>query len=424
MKRLTKKILSIFLAVLMLLGAVPLDGFTGIKAHAAVYGYSGSVAAEYAKQWWNGRNTAIWSDYDLWGGDCANFVCQSLYAGGIPMTPSWYFHMRRGRNKYGYTTERTDSFPVVTDMKNYISSLPGTTYIEYPSANQVAIGDVMVYNWGNDNEWDHCGICTDIINGVPQIACHTSNSLDTNWKKGAYKYAVIKLYGYTCESSRPGYDVYRVTDEANIYQHYGPSKYSERTYSPVLYDFILHITETQYDSYGTLWGRCKVRGVDGWVNLSGTTEYVTHVDGYYIDHNWGNWVVKSVADCLHDGLSERVCKRCGKVEQSVTKGGHVPDKEASCLEPSVCKVCSTVLASAKGHDATGTWKITKQPTCTEKGEKTLYCKRVSNGRLCNAVLEKARSQIRCRCNKSYLYSRRNTDQRLFTLRIYRSCPYQ
>ncbi|MCM1544496.1 MAG: amidase domain-containing protein, partial [Ruminococcus sp.] len=379
MSKKLKQLLASMLVVLMLLTSAPLSGvadYLGLpKAQALNYPYSAGAAAEYAKQWWNGRNTAIWSDYDLWGGDCANFVCQSLYAGGIPMTPNWYFHKRIGRNEHAYTTERTESFTVVSKMSNYLCSIGGQ-YIEYPSASQVSIGDVMIYNWSNDGVWDHCGICTDIINGVPQIACHTSNSLDTNWVKGAYKWAVIKMGGATCTNSAPSYDVYIVTNQNNIYQRKEPYAWAERTYSSIYNDYILHVVETRYDSNGTLWGYCKVKGVDGWANLSGNASYITHVNRYEINHAMGSWRVVVEPTCTTVGVEERVCSKCGYTERrNMSIGGkHRNIIEADCLNPSYCTACGKVIGDPLGHDF-GDWVYDIAPTCTEGGTEKRICSR-------------------------------------------------
>lgn len=122
MKRIVRRILSLMLALLMVITAVPL---TSIESQVAgISGYSGDQAAAYAKTWWSGRNDAIWADYDLWGGDCANFISQCLYAGGVPMTSSWYFHKETGLNpKPAKTTERTETWTVANKLCNYLISI-------------------------------------------------------------------------------------------------------------------------------------------------------------------------------------------------------------------------------------------------------------------------------------------------------------
>ena len=45
---------------------------------------------EYARKWWEGRNPLY--TYSNYSEDCANFVSQCIYAGGMPMTAKWAFY--------------------------------------------------------------------------------------------------------------------------------------------------------------------------------------------------------------------------------------------------------------------------------------------------------------------------------------------
>ena len=105
--------------------------------------------------------------------------------------------------------------------------------------------------------------------------------------------------------------------------------------------------------------------------------------------------------CKEQGNNEYyTCSGCGKVykdaegktettveEEKLPLAEHteetIPGKAATCTETGLtdgtkCSVCGEVLAAqetipAKGHDWDG-GKVTKEPTCTEKGERTLTCK--------------------------------------------------
>lgn len=271
MTKIAKKVLSLFLAVIMILGTATL-GISGVVDMAltakAVNNYSGTAAATYAKTWWNSRNTSIWADYDPWGGDCANFVAQSIYNGGIPMTPKWYFHKRTGQNLNGLSTERTESFTMANGLKGfttvdnrslyrYLISIGGEL-IKNPSASDISVGDVLFYDWSingytPDGLYNHCAICTDVINGIPQVACHyrskTANydKLTTNWTLGEKNknIAVIKLHGTPCVNTMPSYDVYKVTTNSGIALRKEPSTSSAKKGVSAGYDFVLHVTETK-----------------------------------------------------------------------------------------------------------------------------------------------------------------------------------
>ena len=51
---------------------------------AVFYEYNREAAVSYARRWALGRNPA-YMDYELWGGDCTNFISQCLRSGQIPM---------------------------------------------------------------------------------------------------------------------------------------------------------------------------------------------------------------------------------------------------------------------------------------------------------------------------------------------------
>ena len=48
-----------------------------------------SAAINYAKKWWNGLNPEF--TFDTANNDCANFVSQCLYEGGIMVSSDWYY---------------------------------------------------------------------------------------------------------------------------------------------------------------------------------------------------------------------------------------------------------------------------------------------------------------------------------------------
>lgn len=147
-----------------------------------------------------------------------------------------------------------------------------------------------------------------------------------------------------------------------------------------------------------------------------------------LGHNWGDWVVVTAATCTSKGKEERKCERCGiKVEKELRMLSHtesewIIDKEATCSEEGKrhkectggcgyifkeeiipkkphdfvvssctatciddgisyykCTVCGTEksgdIVKALGHDWSGEWVVTKEPTCTRKGTETLTCTR-------------------------------------------------
>ncbi|MBO5359251.1 MAG: amidase domain-containing protein [Clostridia bacterium] len=388
MSKIAKQILSFFLVVIMMFGAATpgISAVVDMSLNAkAVSNYSATAAAKYAMEWWNGRNNDIWSDYDKWGGDCANFISQCLYAGGIPMTPKWYFHKRTGPNPSGLSTERTESFTMVNGLKGhttednrslyrYLISIGGQV-IKNPSASDVSVGDVLFYDWEGDGFYNHVAICVDIVNGIPKVACHYSDRCTENWTIGAAQsnMAVIKLYGTPCVNSAPSYDVYKVTAKSIILRSDASTSSAGKGVSAGV-DFILHVTETK-NVNGYTWGKCKVKGVEGWLRLTGYTRYITHVDSIPVDHVWGDWYVVTKPTCVDKGLEKRNCKRCGLEQQRETAcGGHKEVRPATCLEASYCSACGALVSPALGHSY-GSWQTHIPATCLEGGQDKHICTR-------------------------------------------------
>ncbi len=88
-------------------------------------------AYNYAKKYWNKRNTS----YNYYSGNnCANFVSQCLVAGGVPTSSAW----RNG----------TSAFVGCTSLKNYFVKTYKVAYKSYPSASNIKPGDVIYTNGG------------------------------------------------------------------------------------------------------------------------------------------------------------------------------------------------------------------------------------------------------------------------------------
>lgn len=152
--------------------------------------------------------------------------------------------------------------------------------------------------------------------------------------------------------------------------------------------------------------------------------------GSALGHKWGEWKTVTEPTCTHPGKAEKFCTREGctvKVEKQLRQLSHTPgewiiDKEATCTEEGkrhkectggcgyifeeevipkldhkfvveihgvtciddgystyVCSECGAEkqgeIVKALGHDWSGKWVVTKEPTCTKKGTETLTCTR-------------------------------------------------
>ncbi len=118
----------------------------------------------------------------------------------------------------------------------------------------------------------------------------------------------------------------------------------------------------------------------------------TEIDA--LGHDFGEWTVSTPATCTEKGEETRSCARCdAKETREIAALGHTPGEAvkenevaATCTEKGgydsivYCAVCHAELSrehteiDALGHDF-GEWTVTKEPTCTEKGEETRTCSR-------------------------------------------------
>ncbi len=114
-----------------------------------------------------------------------------------------------------------------------------------------------------------------------------------------------------------------------------------------------------------------------------------------LGHEWGEWTVTTEPTCTEKGEETRVCAhdKTHVEKRDVEALGHTagePVREnevaATCEEAGsydevvYCTVCKEELSretksiEALGHDW-GEWKLTTEPTCTEKGEEERVCSR-------------------------------------------------
>lgn len=131
----------------------------------AAHKYDREAAAAYAVEWIGKRNEE-WSDFTARGGNCQNYVSQSLAAGGIPMDISgeavwkWYFEgINDSAEAYGNST----SWINVEAFYQYASSNEGYGLVAIPDApyNEGETGDII--RMGFPGVWNHAVIIAEVI---------------------------------------------------------------------------------------------------------------------------------------------------------------------------------------------------------------------------------------------------------------------
>ncbi|MER6443128.1 amidase domain-containing protein [Streptomyces sp. NPDC001185] len=169
---------------------------TTYPAPAAVKNLSGgpydyAAMATYAEKYWKNYNTAYRS-FNAVGGDCTNYVSQSLKAGGWqPVTSSdeeygtWY---------YG-TSGQSDSWVGVNEW-SWFTQTAGRTA---PLANvyQMDVGDVMQMDFDKDGSKDHTMITSyRSAGGVPYLTYHDTDTYRRSVQSLLASYPNSAYYAY------------------------------------------------------------------------------------------------------------------------------------------------------------------------------------------------------------------------------------
>lgn len=107
------------------------------------------VAAQlaYLHQYVFSYNSAVWGDYNDFGGDCTNFASQGLIARGWKVDDTWYSD--------GGMWTASDAWIGTVQMSEYFDAL-GLTYATQDDLDRVRVGDIGLFHWGElDTTMDH-----------------------------------------------------------------------------------------------------------------------------------------------------------------------------------------------------------------------------------------------------------------------------
>lgn len=171
----------------------PLSTMFSLRTLNYTYSYTDAVA--YAQRYATSYNPA-YENYNSIGGDCANFVSQCLYAGGLPMTDKWYY--RNG--------SRTGSWSLADGLFKYVSENCGTAIVNSDPGQvvgNVTAGNPVFYYSSSKGRYSHTAICVGVnASGVPVVAAHNNDHVRAIWTLGSWaKYAVVKINGNSSNSN-------------------------------------------------------------------------------------------------------------------------------------------------------------------------------------------------------------------------------
>jgi len=168
-----------------------------IYTPTTIYTYNRNAAATYADQHWSSYNEAY---YKTQPNDCANFVSQSMHAGGAPYigwrinnSSSWWYD-----NNGTYPNQTGDDSMTLTWINvdyqyPFMLSHWGT---EIPISNvtkgYLVKGDIVYYDWHGINGVNHVTIVAyvyvDYTGGttLPLVDSHTNDYYHIRWDYGYY----------------------------------------------------------------------------------------------------------------------------------------------------------------------------------------------------------------------------------------------
>ncbi len=104
----------------------------------------------YAMAHWNNYNTAQYGDLNPVGGDCANFVSQTLIARGWQMNSQWYNHDAAAdwSPAWGYV-------PAMDDYFRANAATLGLTEYSFDQRDKIKVGDIVMFDWNDNDSLDH-----------------------------------------------------------------------------------------------------------------------------------------------------------------------------------------------------------------------------------------------------------------------------
>ncbi|MEU7061655.1 amidase domain-containing protein [Streptomyces sp. NPDC046197] len=156
-------------------------------------GYDYQAMAAYAQKYWNNYNPA-YPDFNGHGagGDCTNFVSQSLKAGGWKHVPGYTNDFHKW---FGNSEIQSDSFVGVNEFSWFALSSKRVTGLA--NVYQLDVGDVLQMDFNKDGSKDHSMIVTyRSPQGVPYVSYHSTNTYNRSVASIIASYPNAAYYAY------------------------------------------------------------------------------------------------------------------------------------------------------------------------------------------------------------------------------------
>ncbi|MEK2474190.1 MULTISPECIES: amidase domain-containing protein [Streptomyces] len=156
-------------------------------------GYDYKAMAAYATKYWNSYNP----DYPDFsgvgaGGDCTNFVSQSLKAGGWQHVPGYTTDFHKW---FGNAEIQSDSFVGVNEFSWFALSSKRATSLA--NVYQMDVGDVLQVDFDKDGSKDHSMIVTKRSQqGMPYVTYHSNDTYNRSVASLVASYPYAAYYAY------------------------------------------------------------------------------------------------------------------------------------------------------------------------------------------------------------------------------------
>ncbi|MFD5757307.1 amidase domain-containing protein, partial [Streptomyces sp. NPDC127044] len=156
-------------------------------------GYDYKAMATYAAKYWNNYNPAYPNfNGQGAGGDCTNFVSQSLKAGGWKHVPGYTDDFHKW---FGNSDIQSDSFVGVNEFSWFALSSKRVTSLA--NVYQLDVGDVLQMDFNKDGSKDHSMIVTyRSPQGVPYVTYHSTNTYNRSVASIIASYPNAAYYAY------------------------------------------------------------------------------------------------------------------------------------------------------------------------------------------------------------------------------------
>lgn len=163
-------------------GAVAVyKGAAQVSGSALKYTWSVQTGVDREMQyafahWTSSTYNASYINFNSVGGDCQNFVSQSLLARGLPQTTSWY---------YNSSGSHSESWGYAPSFNTLLASTPSMGFTRLTSAqrSQLSVGDLAYFDWNNNGVPDHVMIVSRVytVDGQTKISL-VGHNLDYDYR--------------------------------------------------------------------------------------------------------------------------------------------------------------------------------------------------------------------------------------------------